>query len=264
MDASINTVGDVGVTWCRAPDPGHRPPLVLVHAGCHGSWAWERLQPFLAEQGWDSVALDWYGRGGSAPLSDPSAALQRGIPDVAREIGVVAAGAGGSPVVVGHGMGGLASLCYASTGNPTALVLLTPVAPALPGLEPLDIPVDLEHWWGPPDEETGRFLFFDAVGDEDARRYAGALVPESPLAVWQATRWTVPVPSPEYGGPILVVSADSDPLVPPPVTERLVEHLGADHVVLTGQGHGVTLNPVWRHVGTVVAEWLRARIDGTA
>lgn len=264
MSASIDRVGDVGVSWSRAADHGDRPPLVLVHGGCHGSWAWERLQPFLAEQGWDSVALNWYGRGGSAPLADPSAGLQRGIPDVAHEIGVVAAALAGPPVVVGHSMGGLASLCYASAQEVAGLVLLTPVAPALPGLEPLDVPVDLEQWWMPPDEETARFLFFDAVGDEEARRYTTALVPESPLAVWQATRWTVPVPSRRYGGPTLVISAEADPLVPPPVTDTLVQYLHADHVALTGQGHGVTLNPIWRHVGTVMADWLRERVEGAA
>lgn len=262
MGTSIEMVGDVGVSWCRTADTGKRPPLVLVHGGCHGSWAWERLQPFLAEQGWDSVALNWYGRGGSAPLADPSAALQRGIPDVAREIGVVAGSLGVAPVVVGHSMGGLAALCYASAEQVAALALLTPVAPALPGLEPLDVPVDLEQWWLPPDDETARFLFFDAVGDEEAGRYTTALVPESPLAVWQATRWTVPVPSPPHRGPVLVISADADPLVPAPVSDELVEHLHADHVALTGQGHGVTLNPIWKHVGTVMSDWLRQHVDG--
>lgn len=262
MGTSIEMVGDVAVHRWRATESGERPPLVLVHGGCHGSWAWDHLQPFLAENGWDSVALNWYGRGGSAPLADPAAGLQRGIPDVAREIGVVARALGVPAVIVGHCMGGLAALSYASAEQVAALVLLAPVAPALPGLEPLDVPVDLEQWWMPPDEETARFLFFDAVGDAEARRYATALVPESPLAVWQATRWTVPVPSPPYAGPILVVSADADPLVPPPVTRKLVEHLRADHVALTGQGHGVTLNPIWRHVGTVVSDWLRSRVDG--
>lgn len=263
MGASIEMVGDVAVSWSRAADPGRRPPLLLVHGGCHAGWAWERLQPFLAELGWDSVALNWYGRGGSAPLADPSAALQRGIPDVAREIGVVAGSLPAPPVVVGHSMGGLAALCYASEKPVAALVLLTPVAPALPGLEPLDVPVDLAQWWLPPDEETARFLFFDAVGDEEAGHYASALVPESPLAVWQATRWTVPVPSPPYGGATLVVSASDDPLVPPPVSQTLVDHLRADHVALTGQGHGVTLNPICQQVGTVMADWLGPRFDGS-
>lgn len=96
----------VALTEYRAEPVSHETPLVLVHGGVHGSWAWSNVQGWFAERGWSSTALDWFGHGESDPLPVEDM-VRRGIPDVAEEIGVACASAGRPPVLVGHSVAGM-------------------------------------------------------------------------------------------------------------------------------------------------------------
>ena len=50
--------------------PSAAPPLLFVHGGCQGSWAWENMAPRLAGAGWYAVCLNWFGHYGSRVLPD--------------------------------------------------------------------------------------------------------------------------------------------------------------------------------------------------
>lgn len=68
--------------------------------------------------------MDWFSHGGSRRLEDDES-LGRGIAAVGTEIGAAVAQADRPPVLMGHSMGGLASLACAPsrTGAISALVL---------------------------------------------------------------------------------------------------------------------------------------------
>ena len=86
--------------------------------------------------------------------------------------------------------------------------------------------------------------------------YFEKLCPESPKAVHEATRWTVPIDRVKVSGPILVVSSELDHLTPPGIGRSLATFYGADYRYLRGRGHNVLLEPNWRETASMVAAWL--------
>ena len=83
--------------------PSAAPPLLFVHGGCQGSWAWEKMAPRLAGAGWFAVCLNWFGHHGSKVLPDGDA-VSRSLVNVTTEIGLITDWLGRAPVLVAHSM----------------------------------------------------------------------------------------------------------------------------------------------------------------
>jgi pimeloyl-ACP methyl ester carboxylesterase len=236
--------------------PSAAPPLVFVHGGCGGSWAWEKMAPRLAGAGWYAVCLNWFGHYGSKVLPDGDA-VSRSLLDVTTEIGLVTDWLGRAPVLVAHSMGGVPSLAYASANPVTSVILLAPVVPAGLGVEPIDLPVDPAAMWLPPPHiiET---TFWGEVSAQEAQRYTSLLSAESPQAVLEATRWLCQIDTRHVGAPALIFAVRADPLVPLKGIHALADAIGATIVTLENTGHGIPLNPVWANVTAQIDPWLRA------
>lgn len=234
-------------------EPGDSPPLLFVHGGCQGSWAWEKMAPRLAEAGWYAVCLNWYGHHGSAMLPE-SQALTRSLLDVTAEIAVVAESLDRAPILVAHSMGAVLSLAYAAANPVTALTLLAPVLPAGFGADPIDLVVDPTSMWTPPPGMV-RSTFWADVTDDESQRYESLLVAESPRAVLQATRWLCEVELSAVRVPALVIAAGADDLIPGQV-QSLAEAIGAKFMLLEGEGHGIPVNPIWAQVTAELSQWL--------
>jgi pimeloyl-ACP methyl ester carboxylesterase len=267
FDRADRMIGDVAVTEV-GPTSTTLPPVVMVHGGHHGAWCWQKLQLLFAAAGWRTTALDWLNHGRSAALPRQTW-VQRDILAVREEVGTVCSAiaeeAGRPPVLIGHSMGGLASLAYATLDAPMlgALVLLAPVVPEAFASETIDLPVDFSEPYAPPPLEVARQLFFADVTDDEAERYYAKLQPESPACIWQATRWTAELAVEKFSGlDVLAFGAELDPLVPAPSVEALAAHIGADYVPLAGTGHGLTLDPVHAQVARTTLDWLHQRFGG--
>jgi pimeloyl-ACP methyl ester carboxylesterase len=233
--------------------PTDSPPLLFIHGGCQGSWAWEKMAPRLAEDGWYAVCLNWYGHNGSSALPTRQA-LTRSLLDVTTEIAIVAESLGRAPILVAHSMGGVPSLAYAAANPVTAMVLLAPVLPAGFGADTIDLPVDPTTMWTPPPALI-KPTWWAGVTDDESQRYASLLVPESPRAVLEATRWLCEVNTNDVHVPALVFGAGADHLIPAQV-QSLAQAIGATFVLLEDEGHGIPVNPVWRQVTAQISEWL--------
>lgn len=231
-----------------------RPPLLFVHGGCQGSWAWHKMAPYLAEEGWFSVCLNWFGHYGSVALSPPQA-LKRSILDVSTEIGAVVRHMAKVPVVIGHSMGGLASLAFATTQPVAGLVLLAPVVPAGFAAETIDLAVDPTTMWLPPPQLIDK-AWWGEVTHAEARQYRSLICPESPQAVLEATRWLCRLNTHRLRAPALTFGAESDVLVPSHAVAALAASINADFIGLQNTGHGIPLNPVWADVALRIHEWL--------
>lgn len=234
-------------------EPSDSPPLLFVHGGCQGSWAWEKIAPRLAEDGWYALCLNWYGHNGSSALAE-SQALTRSLVDVTTEIAIVAESLQVAPILIAHSMGSIPCLAYAATEAVSALVLLAPVLPAGCGAEIIELDVDPTSMWTPPPALI-QPVWWEGVTDAESRRYASMLVPESPRAVLEATRWLCEVDTSTVGVPALVLAAGADLLIPPQV-EVLADTIGATFLVLEGEGHGVVVNPIWTEVAAHMGDWL--------
>lgn len=249
----------------NGPGPGQagdRPPVVLVHGGCHGPWCWQRWSAVLAGAGWRTFALSWFGRFGSAPLRrDP---LRRSLGDLAGVDGELARVLGRlqrPPILIGHSMGAFACLDWASRyGGVAALVLLAPVVPHGFGAEPIPLDLSPDRLWKPPDVRTATSMFFDHLELSDrghsatARRWTRALVGESPVAVLDAIRFRLPVDVDRVRCAVRIVLGREDPLVPAHAVRALAERMRADLQVLDC-GHGIPLHPD-RAAADETAAWL--------
>ncbi|WP_433557411.1 alpha/beta hydrolase [Pseudonocardia xinjiangensis] len=243
-----------GVRVERYGEPSSLPSLLFVHGGTQGSWAWEHVARDLAGRGWHSSCLNWFGHHGSDALA-PAEARERSIMDVTREIRVVADRLPDDPVLIAHSMGGLAALAYASKYPVKALVLLTPVVPGKHAGAEIPLPIDPSTMWLIPAEAL-RQVFWDAVGDDEAQRYASLVVPESPRAVIEATRWTVDLDVSSITAPAYLLGAERDSIIPHEFVESLAEEMGAEYDLLPEQGHGVILNPIREEVAARISRWL--------
>ena len=236
--------------------PSAAPPLLFVHGGCQGSWAWEKMAPRLAGAGWYAVCLNWFGHYGSKVLPDGDA-VSRSLLNVTTEIGLVTDWLGRVPVLVAHSMGGVPSLAYASANPVTAVVLLAPVLPAGLGVEAIDLPVDPAAMWLPPPHMIDA-TFWGEVSAQEAQRYTSLLSAESPQAVLEATRWLCEIDTRHVDAPALIFAVRADPLVPLKGIHALADATGATIVTLENTGHGIPLNPVWANVTAQIDPWLRA------
>ena len=237
-------------------DAAPRPKMICVHGGCHASWSWQEHAPVYAAAGYEVHALNWRGRNGSAALSDEAFA-KMSLADVVDDIAAVARGFDTPPVLVAHSMGGLATQLYASAHEVSALVLLTPVVPSNVGATPIELPIgDMDAPWGPPPPEVARQLFFQGLDDAQAAHFNALLVPESPLRVYEATRWTLAVDAAKLTAPVLIVSGALDILTPPETGSALAALYGATYRLEPAHGHNVLLGNGAPRIATDVVDWV--------
>jgi pimeloyl-ACP methyl ester carboxylesterase len=253
----FRVVDGVALTEFRPTDESSRTPLVFVHGGLHGSWQWDATQRWFAAAGRASISLDWFSHGESRKL-DASEWLDRSILAVREEIGVAVAQCAAPPVLVGHSMGGLASLAYAATLPSTiaGLVLLAPVVPERFAGAAIELAVDRNELWGPPPLEVAAHLFFNGAPPAEHASIYARLQAESPTAVWEATRWTTTVDVDAITAPTMVIVGDEDGLTPVEVVSSLAERIGAELVVLPGVGHGLSFDPSWTDQCGRIDEWM--------
>jgi len=243
-----------------AKDPARRPPLICVHGGCHASWCWHEHAAVYAAAGYEVHALNWRGRGGSEPIDD-DVLVKMSIADVVFDIDTVARCFGIPPVIVGHSMGGLAAQLYASAHEVSALVLLAPCVPSNVGAVPIELPIgDMNVPWGPPPPDVARQMFFQGLDDIQAERFNALLVPESPLRVYEATRWSLAVDATKLAAPILIVSGALDRSSPPETGAALAALYGATYQLEPAHGHNVLTGEGARRIAANVAAWVAERL----
>lgn len=234
------------------------PPVVLLHGGNGAHWVWDRHAAFLAGRGHDVHVPDWYGHGDSVGL-DPAEYLNRGIGDVAgAELALVVDSLGRDPVLVGHSMGALASAMYGAERPVDRLVLMASVPPAQARPDPVPVPIDFTRPFPVPPFDQVRQMFFTTMGHDEARRWYELLEPESPKAVFEASRGAAWLEYERIEAPVLLIAAERDALYPPPVQDRFAELLGAELVVIPDVGHADLLlqDRVWRASARALDRWL--------
>ena len=240
-------------------DAAQRPPLICVHGGCHASWSWQEHAPVYAAAGYEVHALNWRGRGGSAAIND-DLFVNMSIADVVDDIDKVARCFDTPPVLIAHSMGGLAAQLDASAHEVGALVLLTPVVPSNVGATPIELPIgDMDAPWGPPPPDVARQMFFQGLDDMLAAHFNALLVPESPLRVYEATRWSLVVDATKLTAPILIVSGALDILTPPETGAALAALYGATYQLEPAHGHNVLLGDGARRIAEDVIAWVVGR-----
>jgi non-heme chloroperoxidase len=101
-------------------------------------------------------------------------------------------------------------------------------------------------------------MFFQGLDDMQAAHFYALLVPESPLRVYEATRWSLAVDATKLTAPILIVSGALDILTPPETGAALAALYGATYQLEPAHGHNVLLGEGARRIAEDVIAWVGA------
>ena len=105
----------------------HPVPLLFVHGGWHGAWCWDdHFLDFFAAAGYRAVAVSLRGHG-SSPTAKPLPKVS--MADYIDDVHSVADDLGGSPVLIGHSLGGFTIQRYLEDRTAPAAVLVGSLPP---------------------------------------------------------------------------------------------------------------------------------------
>jgi pimeloyl-ACP methyl ester carboxylesterase len=245
----------------------HPVPLLFVHGGWHGAWCWDdHFLNFFAQAGYRAVSLSLRGHGAS-PAPKPLHKVS--IADYLEDLHSVSDDLGGSPVLIGHSLGGFVVQRYLEEHSAPAAVLVGSVPPK--GVLSLALRVwrrrpsmTMEAW---SDRTLLKFLATPAL----AREYL--FCADTPEAIVESCR--------QRAGAESVRAAMTDPLLRRVRTRRVTTPmlvLGAEHdgFVSMGEvratarayntepeffamGHNMMLEPGWADVAERIRTWLDTR-----
>src|SRR5260221_10502587 len=114
--------------------------------------------------------------------------------------------------------------------------------------------------WGPAPPHLPRRKFFSGQGGQAGADFNSAPGPESPLRVYEATRWSLAVDATKLTAPILIVSGVLDILTPPETGAALAALYGATYQLEPAHGHNVLLGEGARRIAEDVIAWVVCRL----
>lgn len=243
-----------------------RPPILFVHGLVAGAWLWESYLRWFAARGYPSYAVNLRGRPGGRPAAD----LGRvGIMDFVTDARDAARHLG-TPVVVGHSMGGLIAQKLAEANVVRAAVLLASAPPrGISVASPVLLRKQLKHAWAlarsRPIEATradSDALSFTHIPEAERAALQARFVPDSGRAGREISLGAVAVDASRIRCPVLVLTGADDRFVVPRVARALAAKYRADLRELPGHAHMLPLEPGWERGAAQIEEWLARAVPG--
>jgi pimeloyl-ACP methyl ester carboxylesterase len=255
----IYYVNGVAVRRYIGDPQNNRPHVIMVHGGAHAGWSWDLYATYFASVGWNCHSLDWYNHGLSSALSTETF-IARSIKDVLTEISLVRSALPNPNkyILMGHSMGGMAVLWASQTLRPRALVMMSPVVPSNVGAAAIEVAVDMQQPFPVFPYPVAKSLFYPTMSDAEATPYYNLLQPESPTAVWEATRWTINVNLSQVIAPTMIAEGALDTLTPPSVVQPLATMMNARYIEWPGIGHCDLMlkSSTWLPVAQDIQVWM--------
>ena len=243
---------------------GVEPKQEAAAVFIHGLWRTHRdFDPWLrlfAGWGFDSYALSRQGRLGLPPSRARGLTFEASLEDCETMLDAL----GGTPILIGHGMGGLLVQKLVEAGHGRAAVLLAPASPqGAQASQPLSaLPVLLALL---PKLVTGRPIAFsyrqaarillNGVPEPERRRAYEGTVPDSGLATRQVQAG-IAVDESRVRVPVFCVSGTEDRLVPTEGVHKVAGKYRADLREYAGRGHLLIAEPGWQAIANDVLAWL--------
>jgi len=256
-------------TYRISPPSSSRSPVVLIHglADHSRSMPYLRLGSFLAEQGFEVFAFDRRGSGRSGGKSTSWAELRD---DLTRFVDLVEDQCGRLPSLIGLSFGGLQALDFALEA-PESLHACVAMAPALDlsGASPflrrmIPMLARLAPLWSVDPGFDDRALVRDpAVGRayRDDPLWRSRTTPLLSAAVLEAIE-RVQARASHLTTPLLLLHGTADRIVPIQGTRAVFPRFASKDktfVEMPGAFHALPIDFEGDEVGTLIADWLRAR-----
>ncbi|MGH7153517.1 MAG: alpha/beta fold hydrolase [Acetobacteraceae bacterium] len=238
---------------------GPETPLLFVHGGLHGWWAWERWLGFLAASGWRCYAMSL--RNHTESRAVPMGAyLRLTVADYVEDVRSVARWLGRAPALIGHSMGGIVVQKAAEDLAPAGLVLVCSVGPGQLGRirDPLPLDHPMMH-----DAARSRALWFCEIDEAPLAAFQSRLVPESPGVLNDYSGGGVPIERARITCPVLVIGGEFD-ATPVHRAPEIAAFYGCRCIVVPGAAHNLMMESASLPVAMRLGQWLLGAVDGPA
>ncbi len=229
-------------------------PLLFVHGAYSAAWCWqEHFLGFFAAAGFPSyaVSLSGHGKSRGRKILD-----HLSIDDYVRDVEEAASGLRGSPVLIGHSMGGFVVQKALERRVAPAAVLICAVPPQ--GLMASAVGLmfskpalmselnNVLKGSGASRKALKEALFAQPVSDEDLNRYFHLSQLESHRALWDMAIFNLPQTHRIRKTPLKIIGAQHDHLILPSLVEMTARSYGTEAEIFGGMGHGLMLERDWK------------------
>jgi pimeloyl-ACP methyl ester carboxylesterase len=242
----------------------------MVHGAFCGSWVFDAWRTMFAAKGFavHTPLLRHH-----EPGADKAALGRTGLSDYVSDLCTLVERIDGSPVVIGHSLGGLLAQMLAARAQVRALVLLAPSPPwgmfCSTGFEFLSAQAlyfEGAFWRKAiaPRRRLAAEHAIDLVAEERRAAILDRLVPESGQAMFEVLHWMFDLHRAAYvdaravSCPILCLAGAQDRINPPETVRRIARRYGgrARYEELPGHGHWLVGEPGSEKIAAGALEWL--------
>jgi len=247
-----------------------RPPVLMIHGGFCGPWAWDEFAARFRAAGYDVTAPALRFHNGAKPAS---ALATTSLLDYAADLEKQIAAMPGPPILIGHSMGGLLAQMVAARRKIAAAILLAPTAPwgvppstlfEIGTAQSLMLRVGFWSMILEPDFNTAAAHSLDRFPEGQRKEIFEKFCPESGRATFEALHWGLDmrraseVDIRKVTCPLLFLTGASDRICPPGTVQRAAalydQH--ATFEIMPGMSHWLIGEPGWEAVCDRSLAWL--------
>lgn len=244
------------------------PPLLFVHGAFTSARIWEKhFMPWFAARGYDVWAMSFRGHGASSGREFLSLAslehyrydLTLGVAHLPR-----------TPILVGHGMGGLVIQQWLHEQRAPAVAMLGSVPPVSGMCSMLQLAMtaprtlmELNQMHCGDDEAACRqqikeVMFAPSTPDSVVDECLSYFQPESHRALIDLSVLSFTPLPPERRPPIMMIAGEQDALLPHHLVHAAAAHCGVSGYTLPNVGHALMLEPAWESVAQRLNTWIES------
>jgi pimeloyl-ACP methyl ester carboxylesterase len=256
----------------NAAEKKRKPPVVMIHGGFCGPWAWDEFAARFRAAGYEVATPALRFHDGAKPAA---ALASTSLTDYAADLEKLIAAMKVPPILVGHSLGGLLAQMLAARRNIAAAVLLAPSAPwgvppstlfEIGAAQSLMLQVGFWNAILEPNFDIAAAHSLDRFSKEQCERIFKRFVPESGRATFEVLHWgfdmrrASEVDARKVRCPLLLMTGSGDRISPPGTVER-VAALYKDYAqceIMPGMSHWLISEPGWEAVCDRALAWLAA------
>jgi len=248
------------------PRSDRRVPLLFVHGACGGAWIWdEHFLPYFAAQGYEAHAFSLRGHGGSGHRKS---IRPTSLADYVSDLNQVVQHLGVTPVLIGHSLGGVVVQKWLKHHEARGAVLMGSGPPhgmlpssfgmllRNPVLAVQGVLTQILGPWTASVAATRKMLFSDGLPEARVQRRLARGTPESWRVGFDLIWPDFPGPTWNRELPLLVLGAEKDFFISPPVVEATARVYGTRAEIIPDLAHAMMLEPGWRCVADRILRWL--------